>query len=166
MTGATQRKKQAILDAASVLFSERGVAGTGIEAIAELAQVSRQSVYTYYTSKEGILQALLESFYQRGAGQWLSEHAEAPPIRSRERLEEELFSFMASGIHALMNPDYLRLMRIVVSESEANPGLGDEFRRTVAGPMMEAIRSILSRVERQPAPDDLDRFCQVNFLQS
>jgi TetR/AcrR family transcriptional regulator, repressor of fatR-cypB operon len=54
-------KRDAILDAALELFSERGFYGTAVPSVAELAHVGAGTVYRYFESKEALVNAL----YQR-----------------------------------------------------------------------------------------------------
>ena len=60
MAGLRERKKQAtriaIRDAAMGLFAERGFTGTTMDQIAEAADVSRATVFTYFHTKEDIVQ--------------------------------------------------------------------------------------------------------------
>ncbi len=59
MAGLRERKKAAtraaIRDAAMALFAEHGFAATTIDRIAEAADVSRATVFSYYPSKEDIV---------------------------------------------------------------------------------------------------------------
>jgi len=59
MAGLRERKKQAtriaIRDAAMRLFAERGFTKTTMDQIAEAADVSRATVFTYFASKEEIV---------------------------------------------------------------------------------------------------------------
>ncbi|MEV6130575.1 TetR/AcrR family transcriptional regulator [Streptomyces violaceusniger] len=54
-----QRTRQAILDAAWVLFTRDGVAGTPIRSIAELAEVSDVTLYSYFKSRSQLIEELM-----------------------------------------------------------------------------------------------------------
>ncbi|MDH6676934.1 AcrR family transcriptional regulator [Rhodococcus sp. LBL1] len=63
--GRRERNKQQtrgrLLDAARVLFAERGVVGTTVEEIADQAGVSRATFFNYFPSKDDLLGALYTS---------------------------------------------------------------------------------------------------------
>ena len=93
MTGLRERKKQAtriaIRDAAMALFEQHGFAHTTFDRIAEAANVSRATVFSYFPTKEEIVfgdaaaavDALAATLAERPAGQstiatvraWLGE---------------------------------------------------------------------------------------------
>src|SRR6516165_3359715 len=56
----TRLARAAVVQAARTLFAERGYAGTTIEAISELSDVPPATVYRLFSSKLGILKALLD----------------------------------------------------------------------------------------------------------
>lgn len=60
-------KRQAILDAALVMFAEQGFHGTSVPDVAKEAGVATGSIYRYFTSKEQLVNAL----YQQAKGAFL-----------------------------------------------------------------------------------------------
>ena len=62
MATQEQRKaetRQRLLDAAAVLFAERGIEAVSIDAIAEAADRTSGAVYAHFGNKDGLLQALV-----------------------------------------------------------------------------------------------------------
>lgn len=58
LSEASDEKREAILDAALDLFSERGFYGTAVPLLAESAKVATGSIYRYFENKEAIVNAL------------------------------------------------------------------------------------------------------------
>jgi len=56
-------KKDEILDLALNLFAEEGYDNTGVQKIVDEAAVKKPTLYHYFGSKEGLLDAMLESYY-------------------------------------------------------------------------------------------------------
>src|SRR5215212_6368682 len=56
----TRLARAAVVDAARTLFLERGYGATTIEAISALSDVPPATVYRLFSSKRGILKALLD----------------------------------------------------------------------------------------------------------
>ncbi len=57
-----QDTKSRILDAAEVLFSEKGFSGTGIDEIAKRAEITKSVIYYHFENKEDILQQMFRRF--------------------------------------------------------------------------------------------------------
>lgn len=57
----TRFARRAVLDAASTLFLERGYGATTIDAISRESEVPQATVYRLFSSKQGILKALLDT---------------------------------------------------------------------------------------------------------
>jgi len=60
------RKKQAIVEAGKRLFLSQGVADTTMDQVAEAAPVSKMTIYNAFGSKEGLLEAVVDSFIEEG----------------------------------------------------------------------------------------------------
>src|SRR3984957_940811 len=56
----TRRTRAAVVDAAQNLFVERGYAATTIEAISDLSDTPQATIYRLFSSKLGILKAVLD----------------------------------------------------------------------------------------------------------
>jgi AcrR family transcriptional regulator len=56
----TRRTRAAVVDAARTLFLERGYAGTTVEAISAVSDTPQATVYRLFSSKLGILKAMLD----------------------------------------------------------------------------------------------------------
>jgi AcrR family transcriptional regulator len=89
MTPAAER----ILDAAASLFYEQGINATGVEAIAEAAQVTKKTIYDRFGSKEALIEAYLRARAERWHA-WLLAGLERAPADPVERL---LATFDALG---------------------------------------------------------------------
>ncbi|QRP47842.1 TetR/AcrR family transcriptional regulator [Amycolatopsis sp. FDAARGOS 1241] len=57
----TRLARAAVVEAAAALFAERGYAATTVEAISERSEVPAATVYRLFSSKLGILKALLDA---------------------------------------------------------------------------------------------------------
>jgi len=55
--------KSKILDVALKLFSDKGYDGTGIQEIVDKAEITKPTLYYYFGSKEGILKAIFQKYY-------------------------------------------------------------------------------------------------------
>lgn len=77
--GAVQR--QAILDAASLLFIEKGFGGTNINDIADAVGMTRTALYYYFPSKESVLEAVTKEVTERASEltKEVARRAELPP---------------------------------------------------------------------------------------
>ncbi len=60
-------QRQAILDAACLLFIEKGFGGTNINDIADAVGVSRTALYYYFPSKESMLEALTDEVTEKAS---------------------------------------------------------------------------------------------------
>src|SRR5690242_20497966 len=59
-----QATREAILEAAEAVFSERGFGGARVEEIAERAGVSVGTLYNYFDARRAILDAVLEASWR------------------------------------------------------------------------------------------------------
>lgn len=116
----TRLARAAVIDAARVLFLERGYGATTVEAISESAEVPPATVYRLFASKHGILKALLDVSI-------VGDHddvpmAERPQVRSLvddPDPRQQLTGFV--GITVRINERIAPLYRILVSAAGTDP---------------------------------------------
>ncbi|MFO7263893.1 MAG: TetR family transcriptional regulator [Bacillaceae bacterium G1] len=97
-------KRDAILNAALILFAERGYDGTTVPMIAEKAKVGAGTIYRYFESK----QILVNTLYRQCLAQFadtLREGAPPPDATVREQFRHvfhRMVHFARKSIHALI----------------------------------------------------------------
>ena len=81
-------QRQAILDAASLLFIEKGFGGTNVNDIADAVGVTRTALYYYFPSKESMLAALTEEVTEKASrlADSVSRQDELPPDEALRQL--------------------------------------------------------------------------------
>ncbi len=97
--------KNKILAAAEREFSDKGIWGARIDAIAELAGVNKRMIYEHYESKENLYKTVLNNVYFRLA-EYESRYydMELDPESAIRRIVEVSFDFLKS------NPDFVRIL--------------------------------------------------------
>ena len=97
------KRFEAILDAAAILFAERGVDGTTMEAIAQGASTSIGSVYQYFPDKKSVFMALAERLLERtnSISQTVFEGAPGQNRHWKELIDHAV----DAGVHMLQWPD-------------------------------------------------------------
>lgn len=139
MAGARTDKRTRILDAAEMLFADRGFDGTATKAIAEEAGVATGLVFYYFPSKDAILEALVED---------RTLAAELPALLGATYHDDPFTFLVGLGLRMLrVLEDRRAMVRILVHElATSRPGepahLGTLFREGVerlAGELRRAV---------------------------
>lgn len=120
------KTRAAIVDAALVVFAEKGLAASQLDDIASRAGVTRGAVYHHFTDKDELLQVVL-------AERWAT--ATAPVLQPLETKngEEALRAFLVAYLKALETDETLRAL-LTISRSNPMPtaieaeGLGQKKR--------------------------------------
>nr|WP_319485511.1 TetR/AcrR family transcriptional regulator [uncultured Cohaesibacter sp.] len=111
-------KKTTILEAAEQLFLGLGYMGTTMDAVADEAGVTKQTVYRYFPSKVALFSALIGHFDEDEMEFFFGEAAAA----------EELHRYGLAFLTRHMQPRNLALFRLMIAESHNSSELGDIFR--------------------------------------
>ncbi|WP_036554199.1 TetR/AcrR family transcriptional regulator [Nocardiopsis sp. CNT312] len=114
------RKRRAILDAAEEVFLRGGYLGTNMDEIAALSEVSKQTVYKHFGSKEGLFVEIVTSMTS-GAGD--AVHGEAPEPDRPEDVAAYLRDYARRQLTVVLTPRLMRLRRMVIGEVARFPEL-------------------------------------------
>lgn len=120
----TRLARRAVVAAARELFVERGYARTTVEAISERSDVPPATVYRIFSSKLGILKALLDvSVAGTQDAAPLAEQPTAQALLADSDPARQLAGF--ATICRKVNGRTAPLYRVLVSAAESDPGAAD-----------------------------------------
>ncbi|MES9593818.1 TetR/AcrR family transcriptional regulator [Streptomyces sp. NPDC094045] len=119
--GRSARKRQAIMEAATGVFMEKGYSGTSMDDIAKLAAVSKQTVYKHFSDKEKLFSEIVLATTDRLDGM-IALVADVPS--DADALDENLTRLARQFLAALTQPQVLQLRRLVIANADAFPALG------------------------------------------
>ena len=127
----TRLARAAVVDAARNLFLERGYGATTIEAISDVSDVPPATVYRLFSSKRGILKALLDvSIVGDDEAAPLADRRHVRSLYADPDPKNQLAGFV--GVAAQVNSRTAPIYRILVSAASSDPdaaGLLDELTR-------------------------------------
>ena len=132
-----ERKSEAILDAATSLFAEKGSAAS-MEQIARRAGVSKQTLYNRYASKIDIGRALAER----------RSDAITAPLRAGGEPVEVLTAFAAALLNKLCSADGRGDMRGVALISPQAPDLAEAVYHAGPGESLRRLTVWLTEQDR------------------
>ena len=138
----SEKARLAVLAAAADLLLEDGLAAVSMDAVAARAGVSKATIYRWWPTKETLA---LDALYQ--------EWAAVPPPRDTGSLRGDLLSLLRPWVRLAGGRPYGRAIAALVSEAQADPEFGREYRARFVEPRREQARVILRRaVERGEIP--------------
>jgi AcrR family transcriptional regulator len=117
----SQRKRCAILDAATELFLQRGYPGVSMDEVAARAAVSKQTVYKQFGCKEALFLAIVGGMTGAAGDEVQREIAD---LGERDDPESQLVSYAERQLLVVMTPRLMQLRRLVISEAIRFPELG------------------------------------------
>jgi AcrR family transcriptional regulator len=116
-----QARRQAMLDAATDLFLEKGYERTSLTDIVDRSKGSRTTLYEQFGNKEGLLRAMVEDSSSR-LWQVIDSPDETPSFA-----EAELVDLGRRFITAALAPNAVAVFRIVVAEGHRVPDIAEFF---------------------------------------
>lgn len=140
-----EARRGQLLDAATAIILDRGVAGCGFEEVAAAAGVSKALIYKHFTDREDLLRAIVEREYDILRGRGFDR-----PQRATATLEEAV---RVGNLHAFQ---YLHdrgpILRMIFADPAMAARFGGQDRRERGG----MTRDYAGRIARTYAvPEDL-----------
>ncbi|HET6753042.1 MAG TPA: helix-turn-helix domain-containing protein [Jiangellaceae bacterium] len=154
----TRLARRAVIDAAQTLFLERGHGATTIDAISALSDVPPATVYRLFSSKRGILKALLD--VSIAGDDEAVPIADRPPVRSL-LADPDPKKMVASFVHiaAKVNARTAAIYRILTSAAASDADaatLLDELTRQRQEGQGRVARALARRRALRPTLRERD----------
>ena len=133
-------KARQILQGALPEFLKYGYAGTTMDKVAKSAGVSKQTLYSYYSDKDGLFTALIQDIASEKFQILWSKPLEGEP----ETVLRELAYRLLDNVS---NKNHLNFSRLILAESDKRPDLSQLFLKTVAKPSIEILTNYFKEQE-------------------
>lgn len=130
-----RRSREKILAAAEEVFLHAGFLGANMDAIAEKAAVSKQTVYAHFQSKEALFLEVIAAMTgaaARAIGEDVEERLNDRPVR------DYLTMVAIDQLSVVMTPRLMQLRRMVIGETGRFPDLGRSLYEN--GPLVSIRR--------------------------
>ncbi|HTP71906.1 MAG TPA: TetR/AcrR family transcriptional regulator [Burkholderiaceae bacterium] len=154
-----EARPQQLLDAALVLFVEKGFAATRAEEVAQRAGVSKGTLYLYYPSKEELLKAVIREHLSTRIAAGAAE-AERHRGSAAELLREVLSRWW---LEVLDSPTS-GVFKLIITEVRNFPDLAEFYNREVVQPGEQLISRVVQRGIDSGEFDDIDVSVVVHSL--
>ncbi|MCI5071023.1 TetR/AcrR family transcriptional regulator [Acidovorax sp.] len=111
----TDRKRDAIVQAAIGAFREHGFNGTSMDRVAAAADVSKRTVYNHFPSKEELFEAILLLMWERSQSPDDLAYTAARPLR------DQLLELLAQKMRLLNDASFIDLSRVAMADMMHSP---------------------------------------------
>ena len=144
--GRSARKRRAILEAATEAFLRNGYRDTSMDEIAEMAAVSKQTVYKHFADKERLFFEIVSSTVDEVSD---PIHELVTNLQDSGDVEADLRDLARRQLAMVMQPKLMRLRRLVIAEAGRFPELGHTFHERGPGRTISALARAFERLAEQ-----------------
>lgn len=116
-----EAKHEAILKAAIKLFLKNGYSNTSMDAVAEAARVTKQTVYAHYESKDKLFTTMLSHLCEK--------HVPVVQLNKlkNQSLEQALYNIGMAFLNTVTTPEVLALTKLVIAEGAKHPKIASQY---------------------------------------
>ncbi|GAA1464395.1 TetR/AcrR family transcriptional regulator [Nocardiopsis exhalans] len=144
--GRSARKRRAILEAAEEVFLRGGYLGTNMDEIVARSEVSKQTVYKHFGSKENLFVEIV-GHMTSGAGDLV--HVEDPDLAPDGDLADYLCDYAYRQLTVVLTPRLMQLRRMVIGEVARFPELAETLYRNGPQRAIDNLAGIFDRLVAQ-----------------
>jgi TetR/AcrR family transcriptional repressor of mexJK operon len=138
-----EMKHEAIRKAATRLFLKNGYTNTSMDAIADMARVTKQTVYSHYRSKDTLFTLMVSSLCDRQAPSLAQIGIEDRP------LEALLYDAGLLILDLITNKDVLAATRLVIAEAYQHPHLAERYYEAGTLNLIALLAAFLEQLNRK-----------------
>ncbi|MEL6854894.1 MAG: TetR/AcrR family transcriptional regulator, partial [Cyanobacteria bacterium J06607_13] len=144
-------KAIAILSGALEVFSSQGYAAASMDRIARAANVSKPTLYKYFQDKEGLFFALMHHLTEKNRQMRLRMLEGVAGQMPADELLRQIATFVLNDFSR--DQALMRLMRLIIGESERFPELAKRFVREIEKPIIDRFSIYLASQTQLQLPD-------------
>lgn len=160
----TRRSREKIVAAAEEVFLHNGFLGANMDAVAERAGVSKQTVYAHFHSKEALFIQVVEAMTGGAAREIREDEADGFDDRP---VRDFLMQLALDQLTVVLTPRLMRLRRMVIGEVERFPELGRSLHDNGPGHAIRRLERVFAhytRIGQLAAPDPNAAAVQFNWI--
>ena len=135
----SEEKRDAILSAATDLFLDRGLRGTSMDAVAQAAGVSKQTVYSHFANKDELFRNCIRN---KIASYGFDEGA---PVETGD-IRESLFNLVKRFMALIFDSEVVAMHRVIMGEAASYPRIASLFFESGPGATKLAVSSFLQQL--------------------
>lgn len=124
----SEQKRALILSAASTLFLKEGFAATSMDKVAKGSGVSKQTVYSHFSSKDCLFQAAITNKCHA----YQLDSLQIDSASQHPSLTHYLTQVGSQFIRLLQDPETIAIYRVIIAEAANSPHVAELFHQ--AGP--------------------------------
>ncbi|MGI5191776.1 TetR/AcrR family transcriptional regulator [Promicromonospora sp. CA-289599] len=169
---SSRKKHDAALAAAEVQFLATGFESVTMDSIAKESGVAKQTLYSYFGSKQELFLALVTEKTRVTSRSVLSS---VPRVTDAATARDEVRDLLVAQLTAVMNPEVLALRRLVIGEAvrfpelaralyENGPRVAITSLATVIGDLVDLGLVRIAGPDADGSPDADTAATQLNWL--
>jgi len=156
----TDRKRDAIVQAAIVEFRDNGFEATSVDKVAARAEVSKRTLYNHFASKDELFAAILHILWENSASDLQRAYEPGRPVR------QQLLELVHAKLATLADENFLALARVAIAAGLHSPERAREMVERIGekdGAMLDWVRAAQKAGALKPA-DAAQAYKQLECL--